>query len=86
MSATLGRPVISTYVAGIPELVVPRESGWLVPAGNVDALVDSMTEALALAPESLDRMAAEGARRVRELHGIRDSAMTLSSLMKEAAA
>ena len=30
----LGRPVISTYIAGIPELV-DREPGWLVPAGDV---------------------------------------------------
>jgi len=29
----LQRPVLSTYVAGIPELVVPGENGWLIPAG-----------------------------------------------------
>lgn len=27
----LGRPVVATYVAAIPELVVPGVSGWLVP-------------------------------------------------------
>ena len=35
----LRRPVISTFVAGIPELVAPGEHGWLVPAGDVEALV-----------------------------------------------
>ena len=30
----LRRPVISTYVAGIPELVQPDVNGWLVPAGR----------------------------------------------------
>ena len=30
----LRRPVISTYVAGIPELVRDGEHGWLVPAGD----------------------------------------------------
>ena len=34
----LRRPVISTYVAGIPELIHPGEHGWLVPAGDVEAL------------------------------------------------
>ena len=34
----LRRPVISTFVAGIPELVRPGEHGWLVPAGDVEAL------------------------------------------------
>ena len=29
----LRRPVLTTYVAGIPELVRPGENGWLVPAG-----------------------------------------------------
>ena len=33
----LGRPVISTYIAGTPELVEPGTSGWLVPAGSVEA-------------------------------------------------
>ena len=31
----LRRPIISTYVAGIPELVTEGESGWLIPAGDV---------------------------------------------------
>ena len=34
----LGRPVVSTGVAGIPELVKDRMSGWLVPVGSVDVL------------------------------------------------
>ena len=34
----LGRPVISTYVAGIPELVEPGKTGWLPLAGDEFAL------------------------------------------------
>ena len=34
----LRRPVLTTYVAGIPELVRPDEGGWLFPAGDVEAL------------------------------------------------
>ena len=34
----LRRPVISTFVGGIPELVHSGEHGWLVPAGDVDGL------------------------------------------------
>ena len=43
----LGRPVISTYVAGIPELVEPGRSGWLVPAGAIEPLVAAMRDATA---------------------------------------
>jgi glycosyltransferase involved in cell wall biosynthesis len=78
----LGRPVISTYVAGIPELVQPGRSGWLVPAGSVDALATAMREALTLEPAALDRMAKEGEAQVRELHDIRTSARQLSSLLE----
>ena len=42
----LRRPVISTYVAGIPELVRQGIDGWLTPAGDVDALVHAMQACL----------------------------------------
>ncbi|WP_048753104.1 glycosyltransferase, partial [Crocosphaera watsonii] len=45
-SLALARPVISTYLAGIPELVIPEKSGWLVPAGSVEALVTTMKTVL----------------------------------------
>jgi glycosyltransferase involved in cell wall biosynthesis len=81
----LGRPVISTYVAGIPELVVPG-SGWLVPAGALGPLASAMREALTAAPDALEKMAATGERRVREFHVVKASAETLSSLVREVAA
>jgi glycosyltransferase involved in cell wall biosynthesis len=80
----LGRPVISTFVAGIPELVVPGRSGWLVPAGSVAALADAMLEALTAPTPVLDRMAAEGEKRVRDLHDVRSSALVLSARVKTA--
>jgi glycosyltransferase involved in cell wall biosynthesis len=82
----LGRPVISTYIAGIPELVIPGRCGWLVPAGSIDALATAMREALAKAPSELASMAAEGEKRVREFHDVHLSAKALSSLLKEVAA
>ena len=42
----LGRPVISTSIAGIPELVHNSVNGWLVPAGDVQALADAMRDVL----------------------------------------
>ncbi len=52
----LRRPVISTYIAGIPELVCPGENGWLVPAGDVEALVKAMRACLDAPIEILTRM------------------------------
>ena len=42
----LARPVISTYVGGIPELVEHNKTGWLVPASDDSALAGAMAAAL----------------------------------------
>lgn len=67
----LGRPVISTFVAGIPELVETGCCGWLVPAGSVDALVVAMAAALDASPDELERLGREGRSRVEKLHDAR---------------
>lgn len=74
----LGRPVISTYVAGIPELVEPGVSGWLVPAGDVERLAAAMRECLAAAPEALDALGAAGRARVLERHDAAHAAALLA--------
>jgi glycosyltransferase involved in cell wall biosynthesis len=38
----LGVPCVSTYIAGIPELVQSEENGLLVPAGNLDRLTQAL--------------------------------------------
>ncbi|HSX88745.1 MAG TPA: glycosyltransferase, partial [Pseudomonas sp.] len=52
----LRRPVLTTYVAGIPELVHPGENGWLFPAGAVEELAAALADCLAQPPEVLQRM------------------------------
>lgn len=54
----LSRPAISTYVAGIPELVRPGENGWLAPAGDAEALAQAMREAIDASPERIAQMGA----------------------------
>jgi colanic acid/amylovoran biosynthesis glycosyltransferase len=78
----LGRPVIGTYVAGIPELVEPSRSGWLVPAGSVDALAEAMQEVLRAPPELLERLGREGEKRARALHDADANAGSLASLFR----
>jgi colanic acid/amylovoran biosynthesis glycosyltransferase len=71
----LSRPVITTAIAGIPELV-DAECGWLIPAGSERALVDAMTTALKASPEELARKGAVGRTRVLEMHdAARNAAM-----------
>ena len=76
----LGRPVISTYIAGIPELVKSGVTGWLVPAGSVEELAAAMREVLEAPAEVLERMGRVGAGRVRERHDAAVEARKLAGL------
>jgi colanic acid/amylovoran biosynthesis glycosyltransferase len=82
----LGRPVVSTYIAGIPELVKPNETGWLVPAGSVTALAEAMRSLIHTPPETLEAMGRKGAAIVAENHNIHLEAERLVNLIKEAIA
>lgn len=82
----LGRPVISTYVAGIPELVDPGVSGWLVPAGSLPALVAAMREALDTPVRRLEEMGRAGSERVKRQHSIAAEAGKLADLIQKAVA
>ena len=64
----LRRPVISTYVAGIPELVEPGVTGWLVPAGRSDRLAQAITSAMRTPLDQLNVMGDAGHKAVFERH------------------
>jgi glycosyltransferase involved in cell wall biosynthesis len=72
--------VISTYIAGIPELVRNGENGWLVPAGDVDALVEAMRACLATPEAECARMGAAARERVRMRHDVDAEAAKLLAL------
>jgi len=80
----LRRPVISTYIAGIPELVRSGEHGWLVPAGDVEALVEAMHACLDAPAEALGCMGEAGRERVLARHGIDSEAVKLEKLFRMA--
>ncbi len=75
-----GRPVISTYVAGIPELVRPGASGWLVPAGSVDLLANAVCELLDAPLEQLESFGAEGRKAVHDQHRATTEAAKIAAL------
>jgi colanic acid/amylovoran biosynthesis glycosyltransferase len=79
------RPVISTYVAGIPELVRDGQEGWLVPAGDVQALASAMLACLSASAEQRAAMGASGQMRARQMHLIDHSAAALVASFTQAA-
>ena len=81
----LRRPVLATYVGGIPELVRPGEHGWLFPAGDVDALAAAMEDSLLRTVDELRVMGDAAYVRVLERHSIDVEAAKLAGLFREAA-
>jgi glycosyltransferase involved in cell wall biosynthesis len=79
----LRRPVLSTYVAGIPELVRPGETGWLFPAGSIETLAEAMQDCLARSPAELQAMGAAAHTRVLARHSIDTEAAKLAHLFDE---
>jgi glycosyltransferase involved in cell wall biosynthesis len=76
----LRRPVLTTYVAGIPELVIPGETGWLLPAGDVEQLAAALEDLLARPPQELLAMGEAARRRVLERHSLEREATKLAQL------
>jgi colanic acid/amylovoran biosynthesis glycosyltransferase len=83
---TLQRPVISSYVGGIPELVRPGREGWLVHAGCPQVVADAMQACLQTPVDELTRMGASGRARVIERHRIGDAAEHLGKLFEASVA
>lgn len=79
----LRRPVISTFVAGIPELVADGACGWLTPAGDIDAVADAMRAAIAAPPGAIAAMGDEGRRRVTAMHDVDKEAEKLAGYFAE---
>ncbi|MGJ8616301.1 MAG: glycosyltransferase [Sulfitobacter sp.] len=76
------RPVIATYIAGTPELVQSGKTGWLVPAGDVDALAQTI-DAFANTPlTKLSNMGKAGRTRVFERHDVANEAAKLAAHMR----
>jgi colanic acid/amylovoran biosynthesis glycosyltransferase len=78
----LGRPVISTFVAGIPELIDSGEHGWLIPAGDIEALATAMQICLDTPAETLARMGYAARKRVLERHDVDKEAAKLIDLFQ----
>ncbi len=82
----MGRPVVSTCIAGVPELVRPGENGWLVPPGSVDHLADAMRQVIQAPRAELEAMGRLGAERARREHDIRRQMPKLEKLIQAALA
>jgi glycosyltransferase involved in cell wall biosynthesis len=78
-----GRPVVSSAISGIPELVRDGETGLVVPPDD-PAAVAAAVRRLAEDPALRDRLAAAARTRVERQHDTRTNARRLVALMQAA--
>jgi colanic acid/amylovoran biosynthesis glycosyltransferase len=78
-SLAMGRAVVTTRIAGIPELV-DSECGWIVKAGDVPALQAALTQALSAETKTLAALGESGRKRVIQAHDQTQNAARLRAL------
>ena len=78
-----GRPVISTCINGVPELLTPTE-GWLVPAGDAAALADAIIALSDTSNEVLAQMGLAARTRAMARHDGNTEAAKLAAHFTEA--
>lgn len=82
MEAMAGQlPVLATELSGIPELVRPGETGYLVPPADTAALAEAL-EKIYNAPEEAAQRAAAGRQLVLDEFELRDNVKQLSALFE----
>jgi glycosyltransferase involved in cell wall biosynthesis len=75
-------PCVTTYIAGIPELIRDGEDGLLVPPSDTDALVTALARLMDDA-ELRQRMAKSGRARVLEHYDLRRNVERLAAIFVE---
>jgi glycosyltransferase involved in cell wall biosynthesis len=80
-----GLPVISTRHAGIPDVVIENETGFLVDEGDVDTMAEYMIR-LALHPQEAARMGARASEKVSREFSLKGSLATLWKIIERARA
>jgi len=78
-SMSLEKPVISTYIAGIPELIENDVNGWMVPAGDTELLADAIQKALNKDRDTLKEIGIKAREKAIKRHNIDIEAKKLHS-------
>jgi colanic acid/amylovoran biosynthesis glycosyltransferase len=78
-----GRPVLGTYIAGVPELVESGVNGWLVPAGNIEKTAHAINRILDIPVSELSAMGLKGVEIVRHKHNASVEAGKMKALFEE---
>ena len=77
------RPVVSTYVSGIPELVINGENGFLSVAGDTYSLAEAIKLLMNTPVEQLNIMGHRGYEMVKERHHVKTQVAALEKQFRK---
>ncbi len=75
----LKKPVLTTWVAGIPELVKQDRNGWLYPPNDTNSLVNALIELTNTPADKLKQMGEMGFQDVMRSHSVDSEVSVLES-------
>ncbi|SHJ85544.1 Glycosyltransferase involved in cell wall bisynthesis [Bradyrhizobium lablabi] len=78
----MARPVLTSSVAGIPELVRNGQEGWVYPPSSVEETASALRECLMASSETIDQLGQQAKSRCAEFHIIDKSAANLAALLR----
>lgn len=81
----IGRPVLTTTIAGIPELV-DSGCGWIFAPGDEQAIAEALRGVMRASSEKRAAMGREGRMRVEERHDLHKQARVLLGMFRDEAA
>ncbi|WP_153914806.1 glycosyltransferase [Shewanella sp. TC10] len=79
----IGTPVLTTYIAGIPELLSDKDNAILFPAGDVDATSIAMKNFTELSTDSLNQLIQNAYTSVSTRHNIDIEAAKLAEHIRQ---
>ena len=79
----IGTPVLTTYIAGIPELIHSNENGILFPAGDIDSTKNAILDFLNKSNDDLELMIQKAYQSVEHRHHIDIETKKLACYFKE---
>jgi glycosyltransferase involved in cell wall biosynthesis len=82
-SMAMKRPVISSLITGIPELIQNNIDGWLVTSGDRRSLANAIVEMSEMPVEDIEKMGAASQKRVLERHSTDTEVGKLEKLFQQ---
>lgn len=81
-SLLMSVPTIATNIGGFPDIVIPNETGWLVPKQDPIALAEAIEQALSN-QEVAKKFAQEGSKRLKLQLDVKNTAKDVYSFYQE---